>query len=488
MSVKTKTNLFTTLGILIASAFQLNAQEVQFQRFYDETLAQASYLIANKNKEAIVIDPKRDIDTYTEFAQSHGLTIKYVAETHIHADYLSGAPELAYATKAKLLLSAEGGSDWQYAFPHEPLKDKQIIPLGNLQIEVMHTPGHTPESLTFLVRDQNQPKAALKAITGDFIFVGDVGRPDLLEKAVGQKGSEITGAQQLFESLNKFTKLPKETEIWPGHGAGSFCGKSLSSVPQSTLQQEQATSPVFQLLQDQSAFTTFILEGQPEPPKYFAVMKQWNKQIRPLVLEMPKVQQLSLLELNKALQNNVLIIDTRKKEEVAKGFISGSLHIEGGKSFATFVGSLVGYHNQIILIGNTSEIEDLQRKLMRIGMDNIYGYFTDLDAYTNLKTATIISATDVQKYIKQPNVQRVDVRTVAEYKGGHIKGFENIPLNSLEKDAMQLKKDVPIVIHCQSGVRAAMAYSILEKLGFTHILNYSGSINDWTSKKLPLVK
>lgn len=486
--MKHKLLLLKTLGLFLVSHYTLNAQNMKFERIYDETLAQASYIIANDKNEAIVIDPKRDIDTYLDYAKKNGLTIKYVTETHIHADYLSGAPELAKATQANLLLSNEGGPNWQYAFDHQPLKDQQIIPLGNVELKVIHTPGHTPESLTFLVKNTKDLMAPAKAITGDFIFVGDVGRPDLLEKAAGQKGSQFEGAYQLFTSLNQFIKLPKNTEIWPGHGAGSFCGKSLSNIPQSTLEQEMATSPAFQYLNDKDAFTQFILDGQPEPPKYFAVMKQWNKSVRPLLIEIPKIQNLSTVELENAIKNNVLVIDARKKEEVAKGFIPGSLHIEGGKSFATFVGSLVDYNNQIVLVGNETQIEDLQRKLIRIGMDNIYGYISDVNELNGLKTSNIITAEEVQQFMKDKNVQLVDVRTATEYASGHIKGFENITLNSLEKNISKIQKDAPVIIHCQSGVRGAMAYSILEKLGYTNILNYSGSINDWSAKKLPLVK
>lgn len=486
--MKHKLLLFKTLGVFLVSHYTLNAQNMKFERIYDETLAQASYIIANDKNEAIVIDPKRDIDTYLEYAKKNGLTIKYVTETHIHADYLSGAPELAKATQANLLLSNEGGPNWQYAFDHQPLKDQQIIQLGNVELKVMHTPGHTPESLTFLVKNTKDQTAPAKAITGDFIFVGDVGRPDLLEKAAGQKGTQYQGAHQLFTSLNQFIKLPKNTEIWPGHGAGSFCGKSLSTIPQSTLEQEMTTNPAFKYLNDKDAFTKFILDGQPEPPKYFAVMKQWNKSVRPLLIEVPKIQKLSTVELENAIKNNVLVIDARKKEEVAKGFIPGSLHIEGGKSFATFVGSLVDYNNQIVLVGNKTQIEDLQRKLIRIGMNNIYGYISDVNELNGLKTSNIITAKEVQQLMKDKNVQLVDVRTATEYASGHIKGFENITLNSLEKNVSKIQKDAPVIIHCQSVVRGAMAYSILEKLGYNNILNYSGSINDWSAKKLPLVK
>ena len=482
-----RSSFFKILSISLVSNYAIHAQSMQFERVFDETLAQASYIIANENKEAIVIDPKRDIDTYLDFAKKHGLTIKYVTESHIHADYLSGAPELARATQAQILLSAEGGKEWRYDFSHQPLKNQQTISLGNVQIQVLHTPGHTPESLTFLVRDLKQPQNPIKAITGDFIFVGDVGRPDLLEKAVGQKGSQFEGAHQLFASLNQFKLLPKNTEIWPGHGAGSFCGKSLSTIPQSTFEQEMATSPAFQYLHDKEAFTEYILEGQPEPPKYFAVMKQWNKSLRPLQIALPKLNELTISELQEAVKNNVLVIDARKKDVVEKGFIPGSLHIEGGKSFATFVGSLVDYDQQLVLVGDVKQINDLQRKLSRIGMDHILGYSSDIKAYNGLQTSKIINAAEVQQLMKKPNVQLIDVRTIAEYKNGHIQGFENIPLNSLEHTSDKIQKDDPVIIHCQSGVRSAMAYSILKKLGYTNILNYSGSINDWKAKQLPLV-
>lgn len=472
-------------------SFLLNAQNknMVFERVFDETLSQASYIIANNKGEAIIIDPKRDIDTYIKFAKDNNLIIKYVTETHIHADYLSGAQELAHATGADLLLSNEGGDDWQYEFDHLPLKDKQVIDLGNVELKVMHTPGHTPESLTFLVKDKSQKYEDLKAITGDFIFVGDVGRPDLLEKSAGQVGSQFTGAHQLFESLNEFIKLPKNTEIWPGHGAGSFCGKSLSTISQSTLEAEIATNPAFKLLNDKDAFTAFILDGQPQPPKYFGVMKQWNKQMRPLAIEVQKIPQLTKKEVLEAIDNNVLIIDTRKKDEVAKGFIPGSFTIEDGKSFSTFVGSLVDYKNQVILVTDEKNVNDLTRKLMRIGFDNIYGYIPNISDFNNLKTSKIINSDSLVKKIKEPKgKQFIDVRTVAEYKDGHIKGFENIPLNDLAANKDKISKTEPVYIHCQSGVRAAIAYSILEQLGFDNIINYSGSINDWIAKKLPLVR
>src|SRR5690606_16072292 len=218
--------------------------------------------------------------------------------------------------------------------------------IGQVELKVMHTPGHTPESITFLVRDTKASFTPLKAITGDFIFVGDVGRPDLLEKAAGQIGSQEIGAKQLYASIQKFSKLPDDLEIWGGHGAGSFCGKSLSAIPHSTLKEEKQNSNAFQFKNDEKGFVTYVLDGQPTPPKYFAVMKQLNKVDRPLLIQVPMHPKLNQAVFQQVIDNNLLIIDTRRKEEVAKGHVRGSLHIENGKSFSTWVGSLVDYQQQ----------------------------------------------------------------------------------------------------------------------------------------------
>lgn len=486
--------LFIKSIFLVITTFfisnSVKAQSLFFELVYDETLAQASYVIGNTDtKEAIVIDAKRDIDTYLNIAKQNNLRITYVTETHIHADFLSGSRELAKATGAKLYLSDEGGKDWQYEFAHESLKDGSKIQLGAVSLEIMHTPGHTPESITFLVKENNDSSNVIKAITGDFIFVGDVGRPDLLEKAAKQIGTQEIGAKQLFASIKRFEKLPDNTEIWPGHGAGSFCGKSLSNIPQSTLAQEKASNKALQFKNDEAGFVKYILEGQPEPPMYFAEMKRLNKVDRPFLIEVPKISKLNKIELDKAITNKLLIIDTRPKEQVEQGFIPGSLHIEGGKSFATFVGSLVNYNQQIVLIAEENKIEDLTRKLMRIGMDNIYGYSSDVNNQSlKLQTSNVIDIKEFKTNLDKKDIQFVDVRTENEYKNGHIKGVKNIPLNQLEQNLNKIDKNTPVVIHCQSGVRAAMAYSILRKNGFENVINYSGGINDWKENKNELVK
>lgn len=477
------------LSMMLVTAFLLwskssIAQDLVFERVFDETLAQASYMIGDKEtNEALVIDPKRDIDTYLKLADSVGLKIKYVAETHIHADFLSGAQELAVATGAELLLSAEGGDEWQYQFPHTPLKEGSIVTVGKLAIKIMHTPGHTPESLTMLLMDPktNTPQ---KAITGDFIFVGDVGRPDLLEQAAGQVGTMETSAKQLYASIQRFLKLPDELEIWPGHGAGSFCGKSLSNIPQSTLKVERMTNPALQFPDDESGFVSYILEGQPQPPKYFAVMKYLNRVKRPLAIEIPKHPQISEEAFHKAKKNGLTIIDTRGLELLAKGSVDGSLHINGGKSFSTWMGSLVDYDAQLILIAEKGAEEDLTRKLMRIGMDNIYGFVTDVREWNaELKKPVLVDIETFKANLGNKDVQLIDVRTNKEYKEGHIKGVENHVLTSLSENLDKVSTDKPVILHCQSGVRAAMARSILEKNGFDNIKTFSGGMNEWLEKE-----
>jgi hydroxyacylglutathione hydrolase len=469
---------FIIVIAIVFSSITSKGQTTLIERVFDKSLAQTSYIITNSDtKEAIVIDPKRDIDTYLDITQQKGIKIKYVTETHIHADFLSGSRELALATGAELLLSGETEQNWGYEFAHTPIKDGYKIKLGKLVIEVMHTPGHTPESLTFILTDTLLSDKPQKAFTGDFVFVGDVGRPDLLEKVAGQAGSQTKGAKQLFSSIQRFSKLPDDLEIWPGHGAGSFCGKSLSDIPQSTLGQEKRQSKAFSDLNDEQGFIKYVLEGQPAPPKYFAVMKDWNREPRSLLIEVPKHTQLTSEEFSSALKNGVAVIDTRKKEVVAKGFIPGSIHIEGGNSFSTFMGWLFDYQQQYILIAEEGQIEDLTRKLMRIGMDNMYGYVTNLNGLgQKLATSNVVDAPYLKKSAGKEGIQIIDVRNDYEFASGHVTGAKNIALAALEQNLDKVDKDKQVIVHCKSGTRAAMAYSILSKNGYENIRIYMGDI------------
>lgn len=452
-----------------------------FQHIYDKSLAQSSYLIGCQAKgEAIVIDAKRDIDTYLQVAEENNLKITHIAETHIHADFLSGSRELAEVTGAELYLSDEGGKDWQYEFPHVGLKNGDTIKVGNLTLKVIHTPGHTPESISFLLTDHPAADEPVMIFTGDFVFVGDIGRPDLLEKAAGIVGTQEKGAKDMYHSVQDFSKLPEFIQVWPGHGAGSACGKSLGAVPSSTVGYEKIRNWAFQYEDNEEGFVNYLLEGQPEPPKYFAMMKKLNKLERPLLPEVPKQKKLSKKEFLNAYHDGVKIIDTRNKVDFAIGFIPASINIQDNNSFSTWMGWLIDYSEPFILVAQDHQMEDLTRKLMRIGMDQMMGYIDDIDHLElELQKADVIDISEFKSYLNKDHIQIVDVRGKTEFDEGHIEGAENIFVGTLPDNLYKMNKDKPVVIHCQSGDRATIAYSILRKNGFTNVKNYAGGMKEW---------
>ncbi len=455
-----------------------------FKHIYDESLAQGSYFIAcQKTKEAIVIDAKRDIDTYLEIAAKKNFKIKYITETHIHADYLAGSRELAAVTGASLYLSAEGGEEWQYEFPHHPLHDGDVLTVGNLKLEVIHTPGHTPESISFLLTDCPASDKPSMIFTGDFVFVGDVGRPDLLEQAAGIKGTSNQGAVQMWNSLKRFEQLPDYVQVWPAHGAGSACGKALGAVPNSTVGYEKFQNWALQY-KDKDAFVRALLEGQPEPPKYFAKMKQYNKVNRPLLIEVPKFPKLDKAQFLAAYQKGMTVIDARKKEDFAKAFIPKTINIEGNNSFSTWAGWVLDYDEQFMLVAEEDQIEDLTRKLMRIGLDNVFGYIEGIeDMGIAAQAADIIGYEQMKAAVGRDDVQILDVRGSTEYKAGHIPGADHIFVGVLQDHLDKISKEKQIILHCQSGVRATVAYSILRKNGFDRVKNYAAGMADWVKSR-----
>ncbi|MFB9296077.1 MBL fold metallo-hydrolase [Persicitalea jodogahamensis] len=459
-----------------------------FQHIFDKTLAQSSYIVGcQKTGESIVIDPKRDVDTYLEIARQNGLRITHIAETHIHADFLSGSRELAALTEATLYLSDEGGPDWQYSFPHHGLVQGDKIEVGNLTLEVIHTPGHTPESISFLLTDNPASSVPVMVFTGDFVFVGDVGRPDLLEKAAGMAGTQDAGAAQLYHSVQAFASLPAYIQVWPGHGAGSACGKSLGSVPSSTVGYEKIRNWAFDYEGDPEGFAKELLSDQPEPPKYFAMMKKLNKEERPLLTQVPVQKKLTAEEVREAIAKGVKLIDTRDKSAFAKGFIPGSINIQGNNSFATWMGWFIDYDEPFMLVAAEDQIEDLTRKLMRIGMDNVYGYVEDIRVPdTDLRQADIIDLGTFKDYRQRDDVQVVDLRGASEYKSGHVEGAENIFIGTLPQNFDKISREKTVVVYCQGGDRATIGYSLLVREGFQNVKNYSGSMNEWVDKGNPV--
>jgi len=453
------------------------------KRFYDERLAQASYLIGcAATGEALVIDPNRDIDQYLQAAVEEKVRISAVTETHIHADLVSGSRELAARSGATLFLSDEGGADWRYTFSDAPnvtlLMDGDVIRIGNLRFEVLHTPGHTPEHLSFRLTDHAAGDDPIGVFTGDFVFVGDVGRPDLLERAAKQIGSMERGARQLFHSLQSFKSSPDYLQIWPGHGAGSACGKSLSGVPQSTVGYERRTNWAFRI-SEEDRFVESVLEGQPEPPTYFARMKRVNKEGAPILGDVALPGRLPSQALSEVLERGAIAVDIRPAAEFAARHIPGTVNIPFDRSFTNWAGWLVSPDRPLYLVADercASCLADVTRELTKIGIDRVIGYFSleTFDAWRGQgRPLGVIRQVDV---IPRPedSVKIVDVRARSEWDAGHLPSALHIPLGYLVERLGDLPRDQPVIVYCQSGARSAIAASLLLAHGFSNVGNLSG--------------
>ncbi|GGL94051.1 Zn-dependent hydrolase [Deinococcus aerolatus] len=446
-----------------------------FKRLYDTDLAQASYLIGcQQNGTAIVVDPVRDVQRYLDLAKQEGLKIVAVTETHIHADYLSGSRELAAATGAALHLSDEGGPDWQYAFPHESLHDGSKIRLGNITLQAVHTPGHTPEHLSFLVTDGARTPDPVIFLTGDFVFVGDLGRPDLLDEAAGGQDTRFTGAQQLFSSLKtKFLTLPDYIQVWPGHGSGSACGKALGAVESTTIGYERQFAWWADHLEDDNieAFTNALLDGQPDAPLYYGRMKRQNRAGPALLGDIQPLQALSGQELRAALQQDVRLIDTRPRTEYQQGAVPGSLHLPAGKTFETWAGWLLDPEKQYVLFARSAQqAETLRRGLWMTGIDRVTGYVGNFEGLT-LESQEAVPVRELgdlgQSFV-------LDVRARSEYDAGHIPGAVQLHAGRLIQNLDRIPRDRPVVVHCQGGARSAAAVSLLRAEGFDNITDLDG--------------
>jgi hydroxyacylglutathione hydrolase len=463
---------------------------------YDEKLAQASYLIGSEaTGEAVVVDPNRAVDRYLDMARREGLRITHVTETHIHADFVSGSRELAQRAGARLYLSGAGGPNWQYRFAGEAgatiVEDGSRFRVGDIELSVLHTPGHTPEHLTFLVTDTKTSATPMGALTGDFIFVGDVGRPDLLERAAKETGTMEASARQLFASLRRFRELPDYLQIWPGHGAGSSCGKSLSSVPQSTLGYEKQTSWAF-AIDDEEEFVRAVLEGQPDPPRYFAFMKRINRDGPPLRNGATRPERLPSTRLAAVLAAGASVVDARPAREYAQGAVPGTINIPYNRSFTNWAGWLLPYDRDFYLIGADETgtlVDGIARDLSDIGLDRFAGYFDapaldDRGSGTPLQTIAKVDGSSVEQSGKA--VTLLDVRTAAEWRAGHVPGARHIPLGFLPDRLEEISRDRPVIVYCQSGSRANIAASLLLANGFPRVSVFAGGFAEWEATGRPI--
>lgn len=475
---------------------------------YDEKLAAAAYLIGcQRTGEAIVIDPQRDADRYIRLAAANGLRIVAVAETHIHADFISGGRELA-EMGATMYVSDEGDADWKYQwldnktgggkYHYRLLKDGDTFRIGQIEFKAIHTPGHTPEHLSFMVTDRGGgADRPMGVATGDFVFVGDLGRPDLLESAAGFAGQAEPSAHRLFQTVRTFMEWPDYLQIWPAHGAGSACGKALGAVPTSTVGYEKLFNPSIRAATSEREFVDYILDAQPEPPLYFARMKRDNK-LGPRVLgigrggvAMPK--QLGADGLKGLDGKATAIIDTRPWAEFKAGHIPGALHVPLNNSFNTDAGSLIHEDEPIVLVVNAERLEEAVRDLLRVGLDRVIGWFdsSQLESYRRVG-GKLVSTDEVTVEAarglldtRKPFV--LDVRRASEFAQGHIADATNIAHTRLLSRLSEVPRDRKILVNCRSGGRSARACSLLQRHGYD-CTNLAGGMLAWDEAHLAVAR
>lgn len=465
-----------------------------FQQIFEEKLAQYAYLIGcQATGEAIVIDPMRDVDRYKELAMQNNLKLVAAAETHIHADYLSGLRELA-EQGLKVYASDEGDQDWKYEwligsdYDYRLLKDEDEFSIGNIKFTTVYSPGHTPEHVSYLVTDGAATDEPMGILSGDFVFVGDVGRPDLLESAAGQVGAMKSSAKVLYQSLQKFKEMPEYLQLWPGHGAGSACGKALGAVPESTVGYEQRYNVSIQAAIGEQEFVAYILEGQPEPPLYFARMKRDNKKGPKVLGEIPHPEHMSIEKMiGEVRLSNAVIVDTRNRTQFMNKHIQGALLSPMNKQFNTIVGSYVEEDEDIYLIIEQEKVEEAINDLIRIGLDNVKGYATpqQLQEFAEkggeLFTTETIDFKKAEQYLAAGEANLLDVRKKSEYDEGHHPQAMNIAHTRLLDRLQEVPNDKPVMVHCKSGARASAASAMLERADFA-VKYIDDMVEPWLEK------
>ncbi|GEN84841.1 Zn-dependent hydrolase [Sporosarcina luteola] len=459
-----------------------------FKSFTDENLAQNAYLIGcQRTGESIIIDPPREFDHILKAAEKEGLHVTAAADTHIHADYVSGARQLAVQHGVKLYLSDEGDENWKYGYTDgmdaELVTQGTKFSIGNIDFEVWHTPGHTPESISFLLTDRGGGATDPMGIfTGDFVFVGDVGRPDLLEKAAGIGGTADSGARDMYRSIQRFKELPDHLIVWPGHGAGSACGKSLGAVPISTVGYEKQFNWAFQI-NDEESFVEELLNEQPEAPVYFAEMKKMNK-VGPAILKGEKIDAIASAVELEALeaQERVVVLDVRPASVADKGLLKGSINIPFNKSFTNWAGWLIKYDEKIVVIADLGEQAEVRKALQSIGLDTIIAFADpslleglELVAYGTLAVSAFLD--DMQ----DEDTFVIDVRNDSEWNKGHLEEANHLFLGKLR--TAEIPTDKKLLVHCQSGARSAIASSILKARGFETVKHMAGGYNAYSAEQ-----
>ena len=456
-----------------------------FEQFYLTCLSHASYMLASDGIAAVV-DPQRDVGIYLQEARRHGFEIRYVIETHLHADFVSGHRELAELTGAKVYLGAKAGAK----FPHVPVHDGDELTFGKCHLRFLETPGHTLESVSIVVTDLDKPGHPIGVLTGDTLFIGDVGRPDLSGDLTPQ---QLAG--MLYDSLHtKLLQLPDDVQVFPAHGAGSLCGRQMSSERSSTIGKEKISNYALRPA-SRDEFVRLLTAELPERPGYFALDVEINRAGAPPLQELPPLPAITPTELKERHDRGAIILDTRPASDFAAAHIPGSIQIGLAGQYASWAAIVLGLDSEIILVAEDPEKADESRlRLTRVGIERVTAYLDGGIAQWTRESEPVeqmsqVSAEQLQQSLNDDphGIQVVDVRRANEWHAGHVEQAQHKPLDHLAANLAGLDKAKPVAVYCKGGYRSTIAGSLLQRAGFENVLNVTGGFDAWMACKLPYV-
>src|SRR5882672_1192891 len=456
-----------------------------FEQFYLTCLAHASYMIGSEG-EAAVIDPQRDVDLYLEAADEQGLKIRHIFETHLHADFVSGHKELAARTGAQIYI----GTQAHAGFPHVPLRDSSEVSMGSVRIRALETPGHTPESVCLVITDEEKSSEPWGVFTGDTLFIGDVGRPDLSPEHTPK---ELAGL--LYDSLHqKLLRLPDVTLVYPAHGAGSLCGRSMRAERSSTIGTERLTNYALQI-GSREEFIQQVTLNLPVRPGYFLQDAEINRSGAEALTDRLPLPEITLAELKTLLDQKANVVDVRPPEQFAAGHIPGSINIALSGQFASWAGTILGLGSKPVLVAETdAQVEEANLRLSRVGIEDLCGYLAGgvaawQKAGLPLVTTAQISAEELNQKLRERSIRVLDVRRDGVWQAGHIEQAEHHALDIFPQGlpSRELDSGQPVAVHCKSGYRSMIACSLLERAGLRNIVNVLGGFDAWQAAGLPEV-
>jgi len=452
---------------------------IYFQQIFLGCLAHASYLFGSEG-EAVVVDPQRDIDVYLKAAADQNLRIRHIFETHLHADFVSGHLELAARTGATIYMGAKANA----SFPHTPVTDGFELEIGRCRLSVLETPGHTPESLCLVLTDLDRSPEPWAVLTGDTLFLGDVGRPDLSPAHTPQ---QLAG--MLYDSLHqKLMRLKDSVLVYPAHGAGSLCGRNMRAESSSTIGIERLTNYALQI-RSREEFIHELTSVVPVKPQYFQQDAEINRQGAAALDALPPLVALTPAQVKHQLQQGAIVLDTRASDAFAAGHVPGSVHIALSGQFASWAGALLGVHCRPILVAeNAEKVAESRMRLARVGMDNVSGYLENgvegwKQAGLLLAQLAQVTVRELQEKIQRGAVRVLDVRREPEWQAGHMETAAWYPLDRFAEALPHLSNESSIAVHCKSGYRSAIACSLLMKVGYSNIMNVVGGYDAWQKEQ-----